>query len=204
MSRVLLTSRAQSHGKYGQPHQTSGLVLTNPSGQHQSTRTRGKPTLAVVLDALLSHFPSSLLLHSRPFSSSYTTGTTNDVCGVPLRRPHQKRLAYSSFSGDVDHYRSSFYATFSTRGVIFVSLWLPPFLAVTAERRENCHRTSSLAARGKVTCLPAWLLVHRVLQIRRRRQQRRLDDVFSFSLLRKYRSFLDQIVRIFLPSQLRA
>lgn len=80
---------------------------------------------------------------------------TNDVCGVPLRRPHQKRLAYSSFSSDVDHYRSSFYATFSTRGVIFVSLRLPPFSAVTAERCENCHRTSSLAARGKVTCLPA-------------------------------------------------
>lgn len=36
-------------------------------------------------------------------------------------------------------------------GVIFVSR-LPPFPAVTTDRRENCHRRSSLSARGKVTC----------------------------------------------------
>lgn len=36
-------------------------------------------------------------------------------------------------------------------GVIFVSR-LPPFPAVTTDQRENCHRRSSLSARGKVMC----------------------------------------------------
>lgn len=111
-----------------------------------------KPTLAVVWDALLSHLPTPYPSALAPFLHRALRGLRT-TCVESHWGDHIKSA--SSFSGDVDHYRSSFYATFSARGVIFVSLRLPPFPAVTAERRENCHRASSHVEKSRAC--PAWL-----------------------------------------------
>lgn len=90
-------------------------IASKYSGRDISSSRRRRMGRVSPSSSLPLTLPPTPPLPRHSFIVRYT-GTTNDMCGVPLRRPHQKRLAYSSFSGDVDHYRSSFYATFSTRG----------------------------------------------------------------------------------------
>lgn len=75
-----------------------------------------------------------------PLYTEWYTGDYGRRVWSPIEATTSKART-RALAAMLGHYRSSFYATFST-GVIFVSR-LPPFPAVTADRRENCHRRLS-------------------------------------------------------------